>query len=87
MLTKEQRFAVVSTHLREMNCEQVRAAKTRLAIKSPVNNIQRSRSVEDNKRPGRRRIMLYTVQSVQDAITRRPFASTRRHSRLLCMIY
>lgn len=92
MLTKEERIAVVSARLRGMTYEQVRTdfarrfrktGPTRLAIKTLVNKFQRTGSVADEERPGRPAITPDTVQSVQDAITRSPSASTRRLSREL----
>ena len=92
MLSKEERIAVVSVHLRGMTFEQTRAdfarkfrkpGPTRLAIKNLVNTFQRTGSVSDEERPGRPAVPPDTVQNVQDAITRSPSASTRILSREL----
>ena len=89
MLIEEERIAVVSAHLRGMTYERTwtdlaskfrKPGPTRLAIKNLVNNFQRIGSVADEKRPRRPAVPADTVQNVQDAITRSPSASTRRHT-------
>ena len=92
MLTIEERTALVYARLRGMTYEEVRKefsrkfrkpGPTRLAIKTLVNKFKRTGSVHDEERPGRPAVTEETVQSIQDAITRSPTASTRRVSREL----
>ena len=92
MLTTEERTAIVCSRLRGLTYEQVREDFTRKfrkegpsrqAIKDLVNKFKRTGSVLDEQRPGRPSSSQATVQSVNDAITRSPTASTRRLSREL----
>ena len=58
-------------------------APTRHAIKKMVNKFERTGSVTNEHRTGRPAVENETVQSIQEAITRSPSASTRRLSREL----
>lgn len=60
-----------------------RPVSTRLAINTLVNKLQRTGSFADEEGPGRPGITPDSLQSVQDAITCSPSASTRRICREL----
>ena len=94
MLSTEERVAIVCARIRGLTYQQVqedftrkfkKQAPTRAAIKNLVNKFKRTGSVKDEDRSGRPSITPEAVQSVQEAVTRSPEASTRRLSRELAI--